>query len=205
MVGVHRNTVRGPLIDSDDLFIARNFSCRLRTRRTEIDIGLTGATGCEHLGRALRGIGGKVIKLGHEIDRMQLIPSMSSLVLIIPAAAVAMGFVFPESPHQANIIPHLDIAGLKVERVPRVERPKNIRVSVHIICCHPVTRNRERFESLIPLIPTTDFNLEVIPYKDIAIIWMPELAETILFNGLNDVSRVQDNSQRYNVPGTRPR
>jgi hypothetical protein len=99
MVGVCRNAACGPLIDSDGFFIARNFSCRFRTRRAEIDIDLTGATGGDYLGRALRGIGGKVIKLGHEIDRMQLIPSMPSLVLIIPAVAEFMGFVFPESPH----------------------------------------------------------------------------------------------------------
>jgi hypothetical protein len=119
MVGVRRNAARGPFIDFDDLLKARNFSFRSWIWWTEIDIHLIGAAGCDYLGHTPRGIGGEVIKLGHEIDWMQFVPSMSSLVLIPPAAAVitVMGVIFPESPHQANIFPHLDIAGLKVERV----------------------------------------------------------------------------------------
>jgi hypothetical protein len=124
---------------------------------------------------------------------------MSSLVLIIPAAAVVMRIVFPESPHQASILPHLDLARLKIERASRMERPKNVRISVEVVGLDPVTRTI----SPAALVPTMDFNLEVVPHKNITIIWMPELAETILFNRLNDVSRMEDEAQRYNFPGAR--
>ncbi|TAH51629.1 MAG: hypothetical protein EYC68_09705 [Chloroflexota bacterium] len=129
---------------------------------------------------------------------------MPPLILIIPTAAVVMRLVFPERPHHADIVPLMDLARLKIERALRMERPMNVRISVDVVSLDPVTWHC----SPARLVPPMDFNFEVVPHVNITIIWMPELPELfaslidgVIFGSLNDIFRMKDKAQRYNVLG----
>jgi hypothetical protein len=120
---------------------------------------------------------------------MKLIPSMPSLIGVIPATTVILMWnVLPESSYHANIITFLYHARLKIDRASGMERPINIRISIKVIRRDPVTGK------LAPAsrVPPMDFNLQVIPHIDTVVIRMFKLPEPIFLGSLNEVSRMQD-------------